>query len=240
MSPSPSGKVRALDTVREKSSKPECKGYKVRGIDTGPCGSKVVNYTAVTAIVLIFAVLCFVGFMKWKYSWDRAAKSRRTQVLRRCARDHDNGQGNEQQERVIQRLQSDRHLQLSLTARAVTDLSEQQNQLTERLAALQQSALELQRRRDLHLSVNARRLRAPDVAHLRDRERNWELYQIRSNQELVTEPEYAGCIVHRVQSDQEPVHLTRPIRVYPSIETLPEYAAEDPLKREERCPAYWP
>ncbi|KAL8804146.1 MAG: hypothetical protein Q9223_005882 [Gallowayella weberi] len=240
MRSSPPEKVRALDTVREKSPKPDCKGYKLHGIDTGPCGSKVVNYTAVTAIVCVIAVLCFVGFMKWKYSWDKAAESRRIQVLRWCERNHDNGRKREQQERVSQRLQSGRHLQLSLTSRAVTDLSEQQTQLTERLAALQQSALEQQRIRDLHVSVNASRLPAPEVAHLRDRERDWESYQIRSNQEMVTEPEYAGLIVHRIHSDQEAVHPTGSFRVYPSVETLPEYAAEDPLKIEERCPPYWP
>ncbi|KAI4230809.1 MAG: hypothetical protein L6R40_007919 [Gallowayella cf. fulva] len=196
------------DDVRSDPSESDCKGHRLRGIDTGPCRSKPVNYTAILVIICVLAALGFAGFWKWKHSWAKDAVHKRTPR--------------------------------PLIARAVTDLSEQHVQLAEHLSILQQSALEQQRARDYEVSVDTSILRTPDVAHLRDRERHWEQYQIRSNQDTGADLEPAGSILHGIPSDEEENRRGSILRTYPSVETLPAYAVEDPLRRKGRVPAYTP
>ncbi|KAL8726606.1 MAG: hypothetical protein Q9166_006641 [cf. Caloplaca sp. 2 TL-2023] len=75
--------LRARHDVRPEPSKPDCKGYKLRGLDTGPCGSKLVNCTSNFFIICVIAALCFAGFMNWKHAWAKAAADRRTHERRR-------------------------------------------------------------------------------------------------------------------------------------------------------------
>ncbi|KAL8861643.1 MAG: hypothetical protein Q9178_001844 [Gyalolechia marmorata] len=230
--------VQVLDRVRPQSSKPGCKGYNVSGIGTGPCRSRVVSDPSIIAILCVIATLCVAGFVKLKHSGITTAAERRTRNLER--QDWDYYSGRRRRERrehtVRQHLQG---RQRDLSARTITDLSGQQLQLRERLAELlarHESVLAQQRAQGLQPSTDMSRLRTPEAAHLRDRERDWEQYQLRSNQEILAGLENTRLINPQVFSNEAVHYPSNLLRVQPSLETLPEYALEDPLGTQPASP----
>ena len=230
--------VRILDRVRPKSSELGCKGYSVSGIDTGPCRSRVVSDSSIIAILCVIATLCVAGFVKLKHSWITTAAERRTRNMERQDRSYHSGRRRrERREHNVRRHLQGR--QRDLSARTITDLSGQQLQLREHLAQLlarHESVLAQQRAQGLQASTDMSRLRTPGAAHLRDRERDWEEYQLRSNQEILAGLENTRSIIPQVFSSEGVHYPSNVLRVQPSLETLPEYALEDPLRTQQQAP----
>ncbi|KAL8733417.1 MAG: hypothetical protein Q9181_003602 [Wetmoreana brouardii] len=224
-------------------SKPDCKGHKA-GIDFGPCGNKSVNYIA-TSLIICAVVLFFVAvFLRTKCSRVEKRAFRPTHEI--SSRDTRLNQQRRRRRREPQmlvpqrRIHSDSRRQ-SLQARAVTDVSQQRGQLAGRLAELHsqlESALLEQERRALEAWADRSRLRTLEAAHLRDRERDWELYQLRSNQDILARFERAGSVIHRMRSNEQENQLDITVPVQPEEDVPPVYSAEDPLMKQNRPPPY--
>lgn len=117
-----------------------------------------------------------------------------------------------------------------MQARAATDLSQQQHHLASHLSQLQ-TLLEQQGRAAEALAVHTR-VRTLEAAHLRDREREWEQYQLRSNQDILSGLERMGAIIHQMQSNEEGRQLDDASRLQLPMELPPTYSADD------RAPPY--
>ncbi|KAI4170075.1 MAG: hypothetical protein LQ343_005216 [Gyalolechia ehrenbergii] len=235
--------LRFVKEVRSESSKAECKDYKLRGIDTGPCGNSAINYTSISLIIFVVASICLAVYLKTSRARRKPSVNVRPQpVIGPYQTEHGARQKREQQERVIQQRLDDERRRQNIPARAVTDLSGQQTQLAERLNQLQQeleTALEQQQRRGNEALADDSGLMAPDTVHLRTRERDWERYQMRSNQDIMARLEHAGSIIQRIRSNEEENQSTNTARRQHQVpESLPEYAVEDPLADQTRVPAY--
>lgn len=102
--------IRFHNNVRSESSEADCKGYKLRGIDTGPCGNSVINYTSISLIIFVVASFCFATYMKINRSKRKAPADVRPQpVINPYQNQHRERQKREQQERMIQqRLHDER------------------------------------------------------------------------------------------------------------------------------------
>ncbi|KAL8941961.1 MAG: hypothetical protein Q9216_001941 [Gyalolechia sp. 2 TL-2023] len=229
--------------ARSELSKADCKNYKLRGIDTGPCGNSVINYTSISLIVFIVASICLAVYLKTCRSRRKSPRKIRPQpAISPYQIEFSARQKREQQERVMQQRLDDERRRQNIPARAVTDLSEQQTQLAEHLNQLQEeleTALQQQQRRDNETMADGSRLLAPESAHLRARERDWERYQMRSNQDIMARLEHAGSIIQRIRSNEEEHQAASTSwRQHRVSEPLPEYAFEDPLADEIRVPAY--
>lgn len=237
----PTQSLQFAKTVRSESFKANCKGYKLRGIDTGPCGNRVINYTSISLIIFVVASIALTVYLKSIRSRRRNSGDVRPQpVINLYHTEHSARQKREQQENVIQqRLDYERRRQ-NISARAVTDLSGQQIQLVERLNRIQaqiETALQQQERRDLEgLAVGS----MLEAVHFRSRERDWDRYQIRSNQEdIIAGLEHADAIIQRIRSNEEEnLSSDRSHRQHQNHEPLPEYAIEDPMAERIRVPAY--
>lgn len=121
-------------------------------------------------------------------------------------------------------------------------MSGQQTQLAERLNQLQEqleSALQEQERRANEAVADGSGPLTPEAVHLPDREREWERYQMRSNQDIMARLERAGSIIQRIRSNEEENCWANALSLQRQVsEQLPEYAAEDPLGDRTRAPAY--
>ncbi|KAL8940465.1 MAG: hypothetical protein Q9211_002262 [Gyalolechia sp. 1 TL-2023] len=235
--------LRFTKQVRSESSKADCKGYKLRGIDTGPCGNSVITYTSISLIILVVGSICLAVYLKTRRSRSNPSGDLRPQpVISPYQTEHSARQKREQQERVIQQRLNDERRRQNIPARAVVDLSGQQNQLAEHLKQLQEeleSALQQQERRDKGALADGSRLVAPETVHLRARERDWERYQTRSNRDIMARLEHAGSIIQRKRSNEEESQSPNTSRRQQQVhEPLPEYAVEDPLADQTRLPAY--
>ncbi|KAL9025918.1 MAG: hypothetical protein Q9196_005336 [Gyalolechia fulgens] len=243
--------LRFTKEVRSESSKADCKGYKLRGIDTGPCGNSVITYTSISLIILVVGSICLAVYLKTRRSRTNPSGDLRPQPVispyqtehsARQKSEHSARQKREQQERVIQQRLNDERRRQDIPARAVVDLSGQQNQLAEHLKQLQEeleSALQQQERQDKGALADGSRLVAPETVHLRARERDWERYQTRSNRDIMARLEHAGSIIQRKRSNEEESQSPNTSRRQQQVhETLPEYAVEDPLADQTRLPAY--
>ncbi|KAL8780811.1 MAG: hypothetical protein Q9213_006284 [Squamulea squamosa] len=240
--PTCSQSVQVLHQVRPEASSIDCKGYKIRGIGTGPCGSRIINESSIIAIICVVTICCVAGFLKFKHSPVRDAAEGDTQMGHKRDRSHHSRRHKkERRGYVIQYPRHDRSRQWNLSARTITDLSEQQHQLREHLAELlarHQSVPTEQRAPDVQTSVDIGRLRTPEAAYLGNRERDWDQYQLRSNQEIIAGLEIPGSVVHQMHSYTEADYMSSVARAQLSFETLPEYALEGPLNIEEQAPAY--
>ncbi|KAL8771615.1 MAG: hypothetical protein Q9209_003058 [Squamulea sp. 1 TL-2023] len=234
--------VQVLHKVRPEASIVDCKGYKIRGIDTGPCGSRVVNESSIIAIICVVMICCVAGFLKFKHSSVKDGAEGDTQVGQRRDHSHQSGRRKkERQDHVLHCARNDGRRQRNLSARTITDLSGQQHQLREHLAeflARHQSVLTQQRALDIQTSFDMSGLETPAAAHLGNRERDWEQYQLRSNQEIIAGLEIPRSVVCQMHSNTEANYSSSVARAQSSFETLPEYALEDPLNIEEQTPAY--
>ncbi|KAL8831165.1 MAG: hypothetical protein Q9170_005425 [Blastenia crenularia] len=231
--------------ARSESSKSECKDYKLRGIDTGPCGSNAVNYTSIVLIVLVVVSLCFAAYMKTKRSRRMLSGNVRPQPVTSRYQSQRRRQKREQQEHTHQQrlLDEHRHRRHNVPARATTDLSGQQNQLSERMTRLQQRIHSLQerQRRGNELPAAGSGVPAPGAVHLRDREGDWERYQLRSNQDITAGSVRAGSIIQRVQSSEDGCIFSATSWQQDQIsEPLPKYTVVDPLANQGRAPDYVP
>ncbi|KAL8718795.1 MAG: hypothetical protein Q9225_004105 [Loekoesia sp. 1 TL-2023] len=235
--------IRFHNNVRSESSEADCKGYKLRGIDTGPCGNSVINYTSISLIIFVVVSLCLATYMKISRSKRTALADVRPQpVINPYQNQHRERQKREQQERTIQQRLHDERRRQNIPARAVTDLSGQQTQLAERLNQLQEqleSALQEQESRANEAVADGSGPLAPEAAHIPGREREWERYQMRSNQDIMTRLERAGSIIQRIRSNEEESRGPNTPWLQRQVsEQLPEYAAEDPLADQISAPAY--
>ena len=236
--------VRFRRNVRSDTSKADCKGHKPQGLDSGPCGNNVVNYTSIALIIFCIASLCLAVYLKTCRPRVRTRASVRPQPVVSPYHDrHTERRARTQQERVVQQRRSDECRWQNTPVRAITDLSGQQTQLAERLTQLQER-LESARgheRRDNERAAAGTGLLTPEAVHARDRERDWEHYQRRSTEDVVTRPEHADSIVQQVRSNgEEDSRSNNPWRQHFVSEPLPKYTAEDPLTGQARAPAYAP
>ncbi|KAI4184014.1 MAG: hypothetical protein L6R41_005032 [Letrouitia leprolyta] len=232
---------RITKTIRSESSKADCKGYKLRGIDTGPCGNRAINYTSISLVIFVAVSFFLAVYLKTSRSRRPNSEDVRPQPVRNPYQtEHSARHKREQQERIIQqRLEYERRRQ-RISVRAVTDLSGQQTQLAERLNRIQEqieTALQQQERSDIEASAGSNRLVIPENVHLRSRERDWERYQMRSSQDIIAGLEHAGSIVQRIRSNKaENQSSDLSQHQHQDHEPLPEYAVEDPMTQQVRVP----
>lgn len=88
------------------------------------------------------------------------------------------------------------------------------------------------------MALRANSLGTPEAAHLRDRERVWEQYQLRSDQDIIVGLEIARSMAHQLPFGTGEDDTSNVIRTQLSVETLPEYALEDPLSTEDQAVVY--
>ncbi|KAL9595506.1 MAG: hypothetical protein Q9219_006404 [cf. Caloplaca sp. 3 TL-2023] len=227
--------VRLQSQIRSENSKTNCKGYKLRGIDTGPCGNSIVNYASIALIIFVVSSLCFALYMKtFRPKPTTSADARSQPVINPYQALDLERQKREQRERAVQQHLQDERRRQNIPARAVTDVSSQQGQLAERLNQLQEqlgSALRERERRDQEALANGSGPLAPEAAHLRARERHWERYQLRSVEDITAWLECADPLLQAMRSDGDESTLPRTSGRggRRGSEPLPEYAIEDPL-----------
>ncbi|KAI4273653.1 MAG: hypothetical protein L6R38_006282 [Xanthoria sp. 2 TBL-2021] len=227
--------IQSLNRAQPEASKTGCNGSKTHSSDIGSCEVKGSHDSSIIAIVCIVIVLCVAGFVKWKHSWAITAAEGHIQFGETQDRNHRSGRPKrEQQEQSIRRHS---HRQRDFSTRTTTDLSGQQLQLRERLderLARHKSVIAQQRAQEIQASLGTNRLGTPEAAHLRDRERVWEQYQLRSDQDIIAGLEVATPMAHQLPFSTGEDDTSSVIRTQPSLETLPEYALEDPLKIEDQ------
>ncbi|KAL8656827.1 MAG: hypothetical protein Q9226_002543 [Calogaya cf. arnoldii] len=221
--------LQSLSKAQARASETDCNGSKTHNNDTGSCESEGLDESSIIAIVCIVIVLCVVGYWQWRQSWAATATRKR-------ARNH-------RRERVKSNRQ-DYGARRHPHRRPTTDLSGQQLQLRERLderlARYERHEIinAQQQAQELQTSLNRNRLGTPEAAHLRDRERVWEQYRMRSDQDMIAGLENPRSMAHQLPFNAVEDDPDRVIRAQPSVETLPEYAVADPLTSEVRSTVY--
>ncbi|KAL8995074.1 MAG: hypothetical protein Q9169_005110 [Polycauliona sp. 2 TL-2023] len=203
-------------------------GFMANGNNPMSCESNDVNVSSITAIIAIIGVVvvrCIAGFVKWNHSWDTTDAERDSPVMeRRYPNRHSRGPNREQQEDDVRRHS---YRQWGISARATTDLSGQQVQLQEHL---DERRARNQRDQELQAPLDTIRLQTSEAAQRRDRERIWEQYQLRSNQDIIAGLEIAGSMDRQVPLRSGENNVSSIVGTRASLETLPRYTLEDPLK----------
>ncbi|KAL8953417.1 MAG: hypothetical protein Q9222_000730 [Ikaeria aurantiellina] len=132
------------DLVRSNVQVPTCVGYKFHLFDWGPCGSKAINYTAIFFIVSTIFLLCRAIYWKIKRPKNMEQHSQGLGVIQRIRQKRSNeGQRKEpglEDDFTHRRIRCERRRR-AFHARAMTDLSGQQDQLAQRWAAIQAQLL---------------------------------------------------------------------------------------------------
>ena len=216
-----------------------CNGPKTHSRDTRSCEIQSSHDSSIIAIVCIVVVLCVAGFVKWKRSWAATATERHDQFGAWQVRSQRRGRPT--RERQEHNLQRHSYQQRGLSTRTTTDLSGQQHLLRECLderLARYRSVIAQQRAQEIQVALRANSLGTPEAAHLRDRERVWEQYQLRSDQDILAGLEIARSMAHQLPFGTGEDDTSNVNRTQPSVETLPEYALEDPFSTEDQAVVY--
>ncbi|KAL9585620.1 MAG: hypothetical protein Q9203_004177 [Teloschistes exilis] len=196
--------------------------------------SSLINAFGLSIGLIICAIL-FVCF--FAISCRTRHPKRPTSVLKRirkakrhCQEDVRERSMSTQEVLPTRRIIHSRSRGPSMQARAATDLSQQQHHLASRLSQLQ-SLLEQQGRAAGALAVHTR-VRTLEAAHVRDREREWEQYQLRSNQDMLSGLERMGSIIYQMQWNEEACQLGDDSQLQLSMDLPLTYFADD------RAPPY--
>ncbi|KAI4132980.1 MAG: hypothetical protein LQ338_000448 [Usnochroma carphineum] len=236
--------VRVRDNAGSEASESQCEDRKLQGIDMGPCGSSAINYTSISLILFVVASLCLAVHLKTSRSRHRGPAGVRVVEVPRALQDQDEERRKrKQQAPVLQQQLDDERPRRNVTTRVATDLSDQQTKFSRRLTELQAnlgSILQEQQRRDNEAATERSMLRTPEAAHVRDRVRDWELYQTRADRDIMARLERTGSIAQPSRLDEEERHNGDSQRADEVPEPLPEYAAADPLACQWEAPPYTP
>ncbi|KAI4272844.1 MAG: hypothetical protein LQ337_005033 [Flavoplaca oasis] len=215
-----------------------CKASEAHGVSTRSLEGKGSRDSSIIAIVCIVIVLCIAGFVKWKQSWATTTANEHSLIMET----HDptvrrESPKDERHQHGIRRHPKRQYF----SARATTDLSGQQIQLRERLderLAQHQTYVAQQRTQELQASMHKTRLRTPEPAHRRHRERIWEQYQLRSNPEVIAGLGIAGPTSHPLPFYTEEDDTSSIVQGQPFSEPLPAYAWRDPREFEDQSTLY--
>ncbi|KAL8871736.1 MAG: hypothetical protein Q9174_002499 [Haloplaca sp. 1 TL-2023] len=232
----------------------DCEGVKLRGLDFGPCGSEILNSVIIVLILcagtLLYSVLCSVlrRAREYRQGGDTESAGIPVQEGRRASQRHQEGRRRrEQQAPIVQRRIRSASRNHSWQAQAVTDLSSQLGQLAQHFSDRRRQG-ELAPQDDEHRALatwtNRTELRTLEAARRRDRERDWEYYQRRSNQDILAD---ILANINRSRSVADPNDTSREaheddtsLERFEPVDPLPVYSREDPLPIHEGAPPYRP
>ena len=241
------------DTSRTESN---CKGVKLRGLDFGPCGSEILNSVLIVLILCAGTLLyCVLGVMlrrarEYRRGGSTGSAGFHVQEGRRAPqRQQERLRRTEQQAPNVQRRIRSASRNHSWQAQSVTDLSSQLGQLAQHFSDRRRQG-ELASQDEEHQAVaawtNRTELRTLEAARQRDRERDWEYYQRRSNQDMIDDiianlnhPESVAHPNNSIREAHEDDTASERLEPEP-LEPLPVYSTEDPLPVHEGAPPYRP